>query len=162
MFLQLLVLGLLIIPGSIDHYLQTKVKQYIINPIANFLYIIFVKSLKWIATAIYLAVWSLAYLVFTVLQTIILDISWAIKRFWWYTTWLGYFIKLFIYFIYWVVSTVAWWTLQDIYWLVQCICSPFIWLYITSVSLFESGSYMWAVVYKFIINNLQAAAIYVW
>ena len=38
MWLQLFVLGLPIIPASVDRYLQAKLKQYIINPIVNFLY----------------------------------------------------------------------------------------------------------------------------
>ena len=162
MFLQLLVLGLPIIPGSINHYLQAKVKQYIINPIMNFLYIIFIETAKWIATAFYLAIWSIGYFIFTVLQTLISDFTWGIKRFWWYTPWLGYFIKQFVYCIYVVISTVAWWTLQDIYWLVTCICAPFIWLYTTGIWLYTSGTYMWAAIYKFIVDNLQTAAIYVW
>ena len=88
MWLQLFVLGLPIIPGSVDWYLQAKVKQYIINPIANFFYL-------------------------------------------------------------------PWWTIEDIQWITNCICDPFIWLY-TYIT------HIWEIVIQFLWHNLQAAVIYVW
>ena len=41
-FGQLLLIGLPMVPAVLDHYLQAKFKQFVITPIYNFLYTIFV------------------------------------------------------------------------------------------------------------------------
>ena len=97
MWLQLLILGLPIIPGPIDHYLQAKFKHYIINPIANALYLLFVESIRVVLTALYLVIWTIGYYIIVSFQVITSDLLWGIKCFWWYITWLGYIIKLFLY-----------------------------------------------------------------
>ena len=154
MWLQLLILGLPIIPGSIDHYLQAKFKQYIINPIANALHLLFVESIRVVFTALYLVIWTIGYYIIVSFQVIMSDLLWGIKHFWWYTTWLSYFIKLFLYNIQVIVTTVIRWTIDNIRWIINGVCDPFIWFY-TSVT------YMWDIVLKFLWNNLQAAVIYV-
>ena len=82
MWLQLLVLGLPIIPGSIDHYLQAKFKQYIINPITNALYLLFVESIRVVLTALYLVTWTIGYYIAVSFQVITSDLLWGIKCFW--------------------------------------------------------------------------------
>ena len=129
--LQLLVLGLPIIPGSLDRYIQAKVKQYIIMPITNLLYLLFVQTLQLVVTAIYLILWSIFYVIYTILEVIYLDIAWFCKRFWWYTTWLGYFIHLLLLNLWTIFKTTILWTLDDIYWFGSVIISPFMWTYQT-------------------------------
>ena len=155
MWLQLFVLGLPIIPGCIDCYLQAKFKQYVINPIANALYLLFVESIRVVLTALYLVIWTIGYYIVVSFQVITSDLLWGIKHFWWYTTWLGSFIKLFLYNVQVIVTIVFWWTIEDIRWIINCVCDLFIWSY-TLIT------YMWDTALQFLWNNLQAAAIYVW
>ena len=93
MWLQHFVLGLPIIPASVDRYLQAKFKQYVINPIVNFLYVVLVESFKWLCTALYLAIWTIFATLYSIFQYGYTELTRAIQGFWWYTTWLGYFIR---------------------------------------------------------------------
>ena len=82
MWLQLFVLGLPIIPASVDRYLQAKFKQYIINPIVNFLYMVLVESFKWLCTALYLALWTIFATLYSIFQCEYTDLTRAICTFW--------------------------------------------------------------------------------
>ena len=81
MWLQLFVLGLPIIPGCIDCYLQAKFKQYVINPIANALYLLFVESIRVVLTALYLVIWTIGYYIVVSFQVITSDLLWGIQTF---------------------------------------------------------------------------------
>ena len=155
MWLQLFVSGLPIIPASVDRYLQAKLKQYVINPIVNFLYIVFVQSIQWLLTAIYLAIWTVLGAVYAIWQLVYTVLTWGIHRLWWYTTWLGYFVKQFIFRLWLVIKAVAIWTAQDISWQFQTVTFSFIWSY-------DLVIFMWDQIYHFIASNLQTAAVYIW
>ena len=124
-------------------------------PITNLLYLLFVQTLQLVVTAIYLILWSIFYVIYTILEVIYLDIAWFCKRFWWYITWLGYFIHLHLLNLWTIFKTTILWTLNDIYWFGSVIISPFMWTY-------QTGQYLWDQITTFIIVNIQMAAAYLW
>ena len=104
------------------------------------------ESIRVFLTAIYLIIWTIIYYIVLSFQVISTDLLWGIKHFWWYTAWLGYFIKLFLYNIQVIVTTVIWWTIDDIRWIINCVCDPFIWSYTLL-------TYMWDTVFKVFVDQ---------
>ena len=128
-FGHLLLLRLLVLPGALDHYMQAKIKQYLMNPIYNFLYTIFVSWLGIVLAFLIGVLSTITKAGMQVLHVVYQDIIYL----------LALVLYLFLY-AFWAIASVFQWcclTLlsfcQTIY---NCIYVAFAWLLAAITSLF--------------------------
>ena len=96
---QLLLIGLPVLPEALDRYLQSKVKQFFITPISNLIHTLMIEGAKTFIFHLLEAIQFIVQLVLGIVQVVYKDIITVIAYIVWGVLWLMVYMYLTLLFI---------------------------------------------------------------
>ena len=115
-FGQFFLLGLPILPGVLDCYLQAKFKQLVVNPIYNFFYTIFVSVLGSILALLLGILEDIAKASMCVLNVVYQDIIYLLSLFLYLFMYTFWALAMFFQWCYSVTAPAYHWGFISLYW----------------------------------------------